>query len=228
MKIFNILLLFIITNAFSQQLKDQGVTQNIFAGKLSRVLFVYDDAQSKEAVGSPYVENFRLAKIVDYNKLYLIRYDAVNDEMQAKNDKDEIIIIDKNTIKKVTFTNNGSIYKLFDYTYKEELKRGYLKIIYEDQKISLLKKEITKFFPEKKAASSYQNDIPPIYKKMTGIHFISNKKTGFLNSFDKKKDFLKLFSKEKNDLEKFIKKEKVNFKKEKDLIRLIKYLNSLV
>ncbi len=173
--------------------------------------------------GSRFITDFRFGKVIGYNKNYLLRYDAYNDQMQVKNSEDKIVIINKKTINEVTFID-GSKYKIYNYTLGGVQKIGYLKVLFSGSKSSLLKKEVIKFIPEKKAESSYESDVLATYKKANAIYFISDH-NGEINSFSKKKDFLKLFPSKKKAIEKFIKTNKIKFSKEDSLIRLAKHLD---
>lgn len=179
----------------------------------------------KNITGTPFTtDDFVLGTVIGYKNNYLLRYDAFNDQMQAKDNDDKVVILNKETITEVTF-KDGTKYVVFEYTFDGAKKNGYLEVLLSNSSISLFKKEVIKFLPAKKAESGYDKDVPAMYKKARDRYLISNKK-GEINSFSKKKDFLNFFPDKKTDIEKFIKSNKIKFTKEKDLIILIKHINS--
>ncbi len=175
--------------------------------------------------GSRFVSDFQFGKVIGYNQNYLLRYDAYNDQMEVKNTEDKIVIINKKTINEVTF-NDGSKYKIFNYTLDGASKIGYLKVIYGGSKSSLLKKEVIKYVPEKKAESTYEDDTPAAYKKSSPVYFIADH-DGSIRSFTKKKELLKLFPGEKKSIEKFMKSKKVKFSNEASLASLGRHLDTM-
>lgn len=175
--------------------------------------------------GTPFTtDDFVLGTVIGYKNKYLLRYNAFNDQMLAKRRDDNIVIVNKETITEVTFID-GTKYVVFDYTFDGIKMNGYLEVLLSNSTISLLKKEVINFRPAQKPATGYDQPKPPAFKKGRDRYLISNKK-GEINSFNKKKDFLNFFPDTKNDIEKFIKSNKIKFTKEKDLIRLVKHINS--
>lgn len=176
--------------------------------------------------GSPFTtDDFVLGTIIGYEQNFLLRYDAFNDQMLAKRNDDKIVIVNHKNISEVTF-KDGTLYKVFNYMLDGADKNGFLEVLLGDSTIMLLKKEIIKFSPPVKPASGYDKATPATFKKARPQYFITNKE-GVVNSFDKKKDFMNHFPEKKNDIEKFIKSNKIKFTKEKDLIKLIKHLNTI-
>jgi hypothetical protein len=177
--------------------------------------------------GTPYTtDDFVLGKVIGYKNDYLLRYDAFSDQMHAKRDDGKIVLINKEIITEVTF-NDGTKYVVFNYTFDGAKKNGYLEVLSSNSAISLLKKDVINFRPAQKPATGYDQPKPPVFKKARDRYLMSNKK-GEVNSFNKKKDFLQLFPDKKNDIEKFIKSNKIKFTKEKDLIRLVKHIDSIL
>ncbi len=181
--------------------------------------------KDKNATGSKYVSDFSFGKVIGYNQNYLMRYDAYNDQMEVKNTEDKVVIINKKTINEVTF-NNGSKYKIYNYTLDGNSITGYLKVIYDGSKSSLLKKEVIRFIPEKKAESSYDSDVPAAYKKGSDVYFIADH-NGAIRSFGKKKELLKLFPAQKKAIDKFIKANNVRFSNEVSLAKLGRHLDEM-
>jgi len=175
--------------------------------------------------GNPFTtDDFVLGTIIGYKTNFLLRYNAFNDQMLLKRKDNNVVIVNKETNTEITF-NDGTKYVVFDYFFDGTKKNGYLEVLLSNSVISLLKKEVIKFRPAEKPATGYDQPKPPAFIKARDRYLISNKK-GEINSFSKKKDFLNFFPDKKTDIEKFIKSNKIKFTKEKDLIRLVKHVNS--
>lgn len=75
--------------------------------------------------------------------------------------------------------------------------------------------------------SAYKEMKPPRFHRSKDLYYlIDNQGTVFL--LKKKKSFLKYGNVKKEELEIFINKEKINIKKEEDLVKLIKFFNTLL
>ncbi len=223
-RIFTLLSIFALTTLVAQN-QNSSQDSNIFTSPNTSVLTSFNE-NLVGTVGTPFVDDFSLAKVTGYKENYLIRYDGHKDQMQLKNFENQIIVIDKRTVSEVIFSN-GSIYKVYDYNLKNDKKNGYLKQVKDNNKVSLLKKETVKFYPAKAAESSYQSDRKATYKRVDDIYLVYDKASNSINSISKKKAFLSLFPEKKSELEKFLKSNKIKFSKEQDLIKLVDFLNSI-
>jgi len=227
MKQLTIIILFALISIknYSQQGGTLYVGEN-FMNNYRNVLINTSKNYSGENIkGNPFTtDDFVLGKVIGYKNNYLLKYDAFSEQMLAKRRDDTVVIVNKETITEVTF-NDGTKYVVFDYIFDGAKKNGYLEVLLSNSAISLLKKEVIKFIPAQKPATGYDQPKPPAFKKMRDRYLISNTK-GEINSFSKKKDFLQLFPDRKNEIEKFISSNKIKLTKEKDLIKLIKHINS--
>jgi uncharacterized protein with FMN-binding domain len=182
-----------------------------------------------DADGSPYIEDVFLSLKIDTytDMIYTGRYNAYNDEMEVKIENGKIVALDNKNEYTVTFTNKNKIYKTYNYTTKKGVaKRGFLVVVKETEKYSLLKREHIKYQEGKQATSSYQKDKPASFKRESDTYFLKlGNKIMFLPQ--KKKSFLKAFPKKSSDLKSYIKKNKINLKKEEDLKKIVKYLSEL-
>lgn len=218
-----VLLALISVNTYSQATLYVG--ENFMNNYRNVVINTSKNISGENITGTPFTTDvFVLGKVIGYKNNYLLRYDAFNDQMLAKRKDDRVVIVNKETITEVTF-NDGTKYVVFDYTFDGAKKNGYLEVLLSNSVISLFKKEVINFRPAQKPATGYDQPKPPAFKKARDRYLISNK-NGEINSFIKKKDFLNFFPDKKTDIEKFIKSNKIKLTKEKDLISLIKYVNS--
>lgn len=181
-----------------------------------------------EALGSPYVnKKFSPVKVEGFDdQVFTGRFNAYNGEMEI-NLGTKIIALDNSKDYSVVYTQDNKVYKIFNYsTAQGESKRGFLNIVSQKPDYSLLKEEIIKYQDKVKAATSYQSDKPAKFIKGSAVYYI--KKTNVIRAFPtRKKDLLKAYAKDAKEVKSFLKKEKISFKKEKDLIKLAGFLSAL-
>lgn len=182
-----------------------------------------------EADGSPYInEDFKIIKIKQYEgQTFIGRYNAYNDEMEVKLGDEKIVALDNSSDYTVTFTNSAKKYKTFSYTSENgNFKQGFLVVVRDKDSVSLLKREQIKFYDKEKAASSYQKDKPATFRREDDTYYLKmGGKIIFLPQ--KKKSFLAALPEHSDKLKSFIKKNKINLKKEEDLIQITEYIGTL-
>ena len=186
-----------------------------------------DSNNSFYAVGSPFInEKFEIARFNNINKTYSARYNAHLGEMQIQRKNDTIALYNTENFE-ITFPSSSKTYKTYDYTNKEnELKRGFLVVLKETDSLALLKEELVKFYPAKESTNGYDKAKPAEYRRTKDVYYYrQGEHVSVLPQ--KRKDFIKLFPEHSKDLEVFIKKNKINFKQEDDLITLFQYLETL-
>src|SRR5690606_17180681 len=103
---------------------------------------------------------------------------------------------------------------------------GYLILLSENEKVSLYKKEQIRFVPAKEATNSYDMGRPAEYKKADDAFFIEL--NGTIENFPKnRKELIRKFAHKEKEVSDFVKKNKISFSREADLIELTKFLNTL-
>ena len=78
---------------------------------------------------------------------------------------------------------------------------------------------------QKVATNGYDSNVPAQYKRLKDKFFIKKNDELAIEIPTNKKDFAKLFPKRQKEILSFIKKEKIKFKKESDLLKLVNHLN---
>lgn len=186
------------------------------------------DIIAEEVDGSPYLnEAFVPAKISNITKTQLIRFNVVENRIEVQ--------VDDEKIKYLSLTQNYLI-KLMDASQKEYVTASYIdedgktsttffEKIYADDKFRLYKKEGIKYIPRKKAASSYEQDVPARLHRLKDDYYT----TDFLNSTqklikvpEKKKNLAGFFGNKSKEIGKLMKKEKLKLDKGEDLISILK------
>jgi len=155
--------------------------------------------------GSPYSdENFKMAKITPLNEKYLVRYNAVQDEIEVKTKEGNLLLLEKKSNYTVELQNKT--YKTFNYNpNSNNTELVFFVVGSEFKNLSILKRETKKFHEEKKGVTSYHADKPAYYD-------------------DKYKTQLFI----KFVIKKYIKDNKISLKKEDQLLKLLKHINTLL
>ena len=108
------------------------------------------------------------------------------------------------------------------------IKNGYSKKIMwliENPKLSLYKREKIELLKGEKSPNAYSKDANDYYAKEKDLYVVK-KEDKFFKLSKNIKDFISDFSLENNEVADFYKKNKLNFSKEEDLIKLFNFINS--
>ena len=179
-----------------------------------------------DIVGSPYYEEeMSLASISNYDEGNIsLRYNAFQDEMEFRN-SGEIYYIPKSEHLAVKFVFPAKEYRYEAYTDKNKGYRGYL-VVLSDTKVGLYKREQIKFSQAREPQNSYGEYRPAEYTKTSDTYLI--KIGAMIDNFPKnKKELIKTFPDKKAEISAFLKKTKISFSKEADLITLVNYLSTI-
>lgn len=178
--------------------------------------------------GDPYYNgtNFLKADIPGYSKkLQELRYNAYSDEMEFSSDN-EVYIADKEPGMVVGFEDLNKKYICLNYNFGFGDRYGYLVLLVSNpQKYSLYKREKFELLKGEKSINGINKDRNDYYSKEKDLYLL-----GYENDFkklDNKKNLLEAFNSKSNEVENYLKTNKINLKKESDLIKLISYMNTL-
>lgn len=178
--------------------------------------------------GSPYTtEDFVPAKIYPLDKLFFVRYNAIKDQMEVKTEDNKIIILDNNHTEYKISLNVGNItYNILHD--KESGKFGYFISVVETNSVSIYKKQVKKYYPEKISDNSYGQNKPAYFSEGKDILYIQlNKEGEAIKLPTKRKAFLSLFPSNESKIKSFISKNKIKLSKEDDLKKLMSYIDTL-
>lgn len=180
-----------------------------------------DEAKKKLLQKQYLTQAYNPALIDQFKTLAYLRYNMYNDQMEfVKND--QIYYMKKEKGRKVRFTTMNTLYKVYEVYGDLEFF-----LVKEDgEKASLLLKQEVRFVKPKKATSQYTKAKEADFKRRKDEYFVALgdvvRKVPL-----KKKEFPVLFGDKAKAIKDYIKKEKLNPKKEGDLMKIIKYYNSL-
>lgn len=185
------------------------------------------DLRSKNLVGTSYIDDeFFPAKVIKNNKVYAMRFNAYQDEMEIEKD-DKVFGLQKRFDFPIVFLNNNKVYEVFDYDKEGKAEKGFFVVLQEGNEITLLLKETIEFVPEVEAKTGYDKYQPPKLVRAKDRFYIGYKNYTTALLPTKKSEFLNLFGSKSSDIEKYIKTNKLNIKSAEDLIKIFEYYNSL-
>ncbi|HUH51713.1 MAG TPA: hypothetical protein VLZ11_06410 [Flavobacterium sp.] len=196
-----------------------GITGQVFN-------YGHKAVERHDIVGSPYYEaTMNLASISTFEEGNIsLRYNAFQDEMEFRN-RGEVYYIPKSEDLTIKFLSPAKEYHYVGYTDKNKAYRGYL-VVLSDTKVGLYKREQMKFSQAREPQNSYDEFRPAEYSKTADIYLI--KVGAMIDNFPKnKKELIRTFPDKKAEISAYLKKTKISFSKEADLINLVHFLSTL-
>jgi len=195
-------------------------------------LYSFDNSD-KSVHGSAYIQEiFMPAKLslMDGTKIFKLKYNAYNDEIEIENESGKANALNKNIDNLlIVFVSDDKTYQALDYVDKDaNTTRGYFVHVNSAiSKYKLLIKETVIFIDRKPAKTSYDKTKPAELKRIDDKYFIAIGTDAAVEFPKKKKEFPKVFPDKHKDILSFMKKNKIKTSKDKDLVELINYINTL-
>ena len=154
----------------------------------------------------------------------LINYDCYNNRVFYSDGTNEYVLPSKE-IDFLEFTLNDQSL-VFKHIFLEDLKQSlFVQVLYNNQSIlykrhyrQFLKADYDRAYGSDRRYDEYKN-LYKYYISLDGVNSISFK--------PRKKDLLNIMNEHRNDIEAYLKAEKNNLKSDTDLVKLVKYYDSL-
>ena len=190
------------------------------------------DYLADEYTGTPYGNPiFLLGKIYENNKVvasnYALRYNAMTDEIEVKKtlyvEDDEIKALTKSSELYVKIMN-----EMYVYVESNEVigNAGYFHVLHVGNNYNLYKKVLKKYYPAKKAQTSFEKDVAAKFADRS-IYYLVTQDGVFQEFPSSKSKKLKLFGSKQAEMKKYAKKAKLDPNDEYDLLKIVKYYDSL-
>jgi len=187
-------------------------------------------------VGSIYLnDKFLPCKVYYEDDLvgdFFYRHNAFNDEIEIKDtqlaEEAESSLLTVKELRLVDPIGNKELALRVYENDKGELRNGYLYRLGEGEKYDIFFKNSVKFTEGTHPVNSLVRPTPNKFSHFTEYFFVKkgDKVAKYIEQKDRK--FVKAFDKSiQESLETFLKEEKINLKKEEDLIKTFTYLNNL-
>ena len=218
---------FFFTLSFSQEVSNNQEADKFISNKsisLPKVAAGY--------LGSPYAnKEFQRGSVYKNGKVLAsnvaIRYNAKRDEIEIKSG------LNTSNYQAKVLSRSPEIYvkvlnKLYVYSpaNSEKENGGYFLVMHEGEKLSIYKKLKKEFIEGKKSINTITRDVPPTYKDKEHIFFVDKSGT-FIDVPKSRNGRLKVFETHKKELKQYVRDYKLNLGKDYDLLKLVKYYNSL-
>ncbi|WP_062061014.1 hypothetical protein [Aquimarina longa] len=152
-----------------------------------------------------------------------VRYNAFNGEMEMTVEGGKVYNMIKRDGVKVVL-DDGYTYTIFDH---EGLKQFFVVKNKNKGRFSLLLKIAKKIKQGRPGRGGYGNSIPSKYIEDNKYFIFDSEKGEMMNVKLKKKEILHVLGK-KNEIEKFTSSNKLSYKKEKHIVKIINYYNTLL
>lgn len=192
---------------------------------LGTVLFkdkVFDmENKNKDIQGSAYIyQDFVSANIKDVEGNLKVRYNALKDDVEIKQNDAVYIIPREERFSTITIMDNGEIIKLEKFTYKDKPYEGYLFVINENNGLTVYKKEKVEFKDFEKPRNSYDEEKPARFIPEKTEYFIKDYNGKIFELPKNKKKLIERLPEKGSKIEAFLKNNKIDFNNEKDLKKL--------
>lgn len=156
-----------------------------------------------------------------------LRYNAQSEEIEYKkqlNSSGTVVnVLKKSENIEVRILNDRYVYRPSP---GKQYKDGYLIVLEENEKLTLFKKLSKEFVEGKKSVNTYTRDVPDTFKERENL-FIQLKGEDIKEVSNSRGKRKKIFSTNQSEMSTFIKKEKLNLRKNEDLIKALIHFSSL-
>ena len=187
---------------------------------------IYDPANPENYKGTPYhSDNFLTGNVYIENEIILsnvaLRYNAIADEIEFKES------LNSNDKEVKALVKSKEIYaKIMKDIFVFIPSEGYYLVVFDGDNFSLLKKVTKKYFPAKKAKNNYERSTLAEFEDRFSYSIYT--KNGEMTEFPKSKSKkLKVFGNSEKLIKDYIKKYNLDLNKEKDLKKVIIYLDGV-
>jgi hypothetical protein len=187
---------------------------------------VAQQASAQKVEGTPYLSEKYVAGEILFGtsrSTVPLRYNAYQDLMEYQQNGKALVLDPSTKIKSVRLGESTYIVDKFEFDGKT--KYGFLNLL-DSGKVTLVAKKVIKYQEPLKGKALDGGDLPAKFSKSSDAYFyrIGN---GELQEVDNIKNMIASFPDKQEEVKQFAKKEKISPKKEEELVKLVRYYNSL-
>lgn len=184
-------------------------------------------AASTEVKGTPYLDDSYVNGTIAFatnTRTVPLRYNAYKDLMEFQADGQARVLDPSTTIKKVNFGETTFVVEKYKND-KGITKYGYFTLL-DTGKVTLFSRKSVKFTPGMKGRALDGGDQAAEYRRNPD-EFYFKINNGEMTEVKNIKSMIAAFPDKQDELLAFAKKEKISPRNEEELIKLVKYYNSL-
>lgn len=214
-------LVFLLVFSFSYSINAQMVRVNGYEQILSPKAAEDIPEDLKKIQYKKYLfQDYKPAYVDDFKERAFLRYNIFEDQMEFVKD-DNIYYLKKETGRKIRFSDNTT-YEVYGLNGKPQFF-----LVHVEGKNSLLSRQIVRFIEAREATSGYDTGKPADFKRRKDELYMILSDKGLVKVPTKKKEFYKIFGANSAAVKSHMKKNKLGYKKAKDLIKVVQFLNNL-
>jgi hypothetical protein len=188
---------------------------------------LYGDPAKEKVEGTPYLnEQFITGVVYDDKQKYAgvpMRYNIYEDNIEFKQNNKDFILDAQPQIRKVEL--DGHTFVVDNYDVKGATKPGYFFLL-DSGKVILMSKKVKTFRDQQPPKALEVGPTPAKFTDESEAFYFKAANSP-LTRVSNIKNMIAGFPDKQAELTEFVKKEKISHKKEEDLIKLVKYYNSL-
>ena len=230
------LLTFILLSIYSMSGQQPSVDTYQINQMKSQLMTSYDYKKNNNLVnGSPYLNDDFLDGNLYLNDSLIksnisLRYNIYNDQIEIKDPK-----INKNGAYGALIKDADMKIKILLKNFKyypgfinpsDQSAGSYLEILEDEKPYILLKKYEVTFQPKVEARSQYEPEKKAEFEQKIYYYILDND-SEFIEIPNRKSKLYDSFSEHSKKLKSFIKKSRIDLDNERDIFRVVKYLNAL-
>lgn len=221
------LTLIVLTGSLKAQNIPINSIENFRFKRLTEGLYTPQNLKLSDIKGSPYLEaEFISGKVIttdgSINENIPIRYNAFSDDLEFRKGDDIYIIDPKSTVKKAEIGKD--VFTYMTYLYGGKIHNGFFKILTEGKTILLARFVIV--FLEKEEIKPYAEPKPARFDEVRKEYYISFDGNP-AKPFSTKKGLFEMFGEKKGEMESYFSKNRLSFKGDEQLIKIIQHYNTL-
>jgi hypothetical protein len=184
----------------------------------------------KDVEGSPYIyKDFVLSEIEGIKSKMMLRYNAFDDVVEVEKAPAEIYTISKDPAYSIIYMNYGRE-KLRLVTFQDNKNEPGLIYAFEltnNKILALLRRDKIEFKEGKVARTSFELNSSPKFTSAKSTYLLEQKDKKIIEFPNSKAKLIDLYPSSETEIKSYLKKSKINFNDEKDLIATTQFLSSL-
>lgn len=207
--------------SFSMTIQSQMIRVNGYETALSPKTFTELPEELKKIQHKKYLtQDYKPAYVDDFEEQTFLRYNIYEDQMQFVKGGN-LYDLQKEVGRTIRFTDN-TVYQVYQLNGKEQFF-----LVHISGNYSLLAKQSVRFVEGKKATTGYNKDKPADFKRKKDKLYLTVSGKGLVEVPKKKKDFYQLFGANSNAIKDYMKENKLSYKRDKDVKKVVQFLNGL-